>query len=633
MNPQGSKMQHVIEKCLGDRSIEDIIDIYGNANTFTPCPSKLLEEIVRSLNHDRNINSGWVNVGMALYTFGTVGLTLWKEFIKDTRSNYDIFCEIKIFNADPKLKNLKSIYLHMCRLLYWLKIDNGQEFTRIATQYVNDINMMGINVQNIDSVELKRLYKLGNDGYVQIYFNYYMGTLRYDIARLRSFYQYNCENQLWERRTNKYIQHHFSSNIHVLIEPLIEHYSRKLATCKNSMKCAYYTKYIKSINKSREFHKAPATVLDQLLPSIISKFSDGKFCYQLNTSSDFLPVKSGVLNLRTGEYRKRLNTDYFTFELSTEWKGLNYDTKDIDLFMNDIMLGNDRMIQYLQCVLGYSISGYTNNKLLVIWYGNGNGDRIGSNGKKILQELLTTLLYRYCERLTKNIILKDDEMNAIFAHPHISGLIEARLGFINDVCETDDIDNSIIEKIVNGRSIETQFLAEKYKSIVVKPLTQLVLLTNDYPEINIDRSKDIHIVSIPFPAIFKDKEKYNKKNKFHKIANPNIKNELLQKLDQLLVWLVKGSIKYFADGLPQMPNGNNVSTGFLNDTDLIGNFINEKCALGPQKFVYHSTLLDEYKQFSGIQINHIIFTRSMRGKGFTTTRRNKGMGFVGLSLK
>ena len=67
---------------------------------------------------------------------------------------------------------------------------------------------------------------------------------------------------------------------------------------------------------------------------------------KMNNDKDLLPIKNGVINLKTGEFRKRTKDDYFSFELNVEWKGLEYNTADFDEFFDDIML-NDKEYDFI----------------------------------------------------------------------------------------------------------------------------------------------------------------------------------------------------------------------------------------------------------------------------------------------
>lgn len=89
-----------------------------------------------------------------------------------------------------------------------------------------------------------------------------------------------------------------------------------------------------------------------------------------------------------------------------------------------------------------------------------------------------------------------------------------------------------------------------YGNIVTfEPTHLIVLLTNHKPEINVSESLTRRLVLIPFLAEFKDPNKINKNNKYHILKDKDLEFKLSDKLDELLVWLVKGSIKYFKDGL------------------------------------------------------------------------------------
>jgi hypothetical protein len=57
-----------------------------------------------------------------------------------------------------------------------------------------------------------------------------------------------------------------------------------------------------------------------------------------------------------------------------------------------------------------------------------------------------------------------------------------------------------------------------------------------------------------YTIIFKYKTNYDADNKYHRLGDMNIETKMNAKLDQLLVWLVRGSVAYFKDGLGETPD-------------------------------------------------------------------------------
>lgn len=134
-------------------------------------------------------------------------------------------------------------------------------------------------------------------------------------------------------------------------------------------------------------------------------------------------------------------------------------------------------------------------------------------------------------------------------------------------------------------------------------------------------------------AEFKEKVNYDKKNKRHKLGDSDIENKLLTKMDQLLVWLVNGSVKYYKNGLANMPETVMKATNeYLDENDDIKNLLKDNCNKNIDGFVYHKDL---YQLYVGTykNVSQKVFTSLMKTKGYISIRYRGQRGFKGLELK
>jgi phage/plasmid-associated DNA primase len=142
------------------------------------------------------------------------------------------------------------------------------------------------------------------------------------------------------------------------------------------------------------------------------------------------------------------------------------------------------------------------------------------------------------------------------------------------------------------------------------------------------------IILIPFQAEFRDINNYNKENPKHRLGNKNIENELLEKLDELLVWLVNGSIKYFKEGIGNTPDLIIKATNdYMKENDDLGNFINEYCERKENGFVYHSEIYSLYKQIYNVNISDKQFTNMLKNFGIELGKKKDGRGFKHIIIK
>jgi putative DNA primase/helicase len=99
-----------------------------------------------------------------------------------------------------------------------------------------------------------------------------------------------------------------------------------------------------------------------------------------------LGFKNGVVDLRTGEFRKGDPEDFIRTICPVEWKGLNEPCPTWKGFHSEILIDDAQLISFIQRLLGSTISGKTREHVFIIFYG------IGRNGKGTILEMMKWLL-------------------------------------------------------------------------------------------------------------------------------------------------------------------------------------------------------------------------------------------------
>lgn len=625
-NKKEKNSNSVIRKIIKDPVLNDIYtldtkyvdDILKNNISFKKNLANALFDCISNLDPKRNNNyESWFKLGCALSKFGSYGVSLWKQFSKQY-SNYDeneINLKIKTFNDEigPKLGSL----------LYWLKIDNKLFYDEYCQKYKELLNHINAN-KDIEIVELEINYNNDDLGYITLYHDKFKDDLVY-CNEINNYYLFNYVTKLWDEITTDEVICHFMTKMKLIITPLIEHYKTISNSSNDKEIRKKFEKLASKVEHTPEFCKSSKALT--MIPLIRSYFRDKQFANKINNIPDMIPVKNGVVNLRTGEFRERYKFDYFTFELNINWKGLDYSTIDIKKFIDDIMLDNENMVNYLQKLLGYSITGYTNLQKFVILWGN------GGNGKGILQNLLMSLMGNYYRQVSNDVIIESGKgSNPNSASPHLMHLLGARLAFVDESGLGAKLNETFVKNVTGGSNINARPLYGKM--ITFKPTFHLFLLTNNKPEINVDDSTKRRVILIPFLAEFREASDCNKNNPRHKQKNDNIEALLMSNLDQLLTWIVQGSIKYFNEGLGELPKEIiNATNEYMNENDELGNFLNNVCDKCENGYVYHSSLFDKFKKQTDSNISSKVFTQMMKTKGYLQSRKKDGTIFNGLIFK
>lgn len=386
-------------------------------------------------------------------------------------------------------------------------------------------------------------YEEGDNGKAKIYHSVFgkdiVCVVRSGITSILNntkdvnFYMFNRDTLLWNPMTMIDMDTHYNFNMTPckILSPVVKYYTDMMTS--NPSECKEYKQ---KINKMKLFKNTE--INSHIRPHLEKLFQADDF--KPNSNPYEIPIKGSVINLKTGEIRKRTIDDHYTFELDVSLNNLNMETPDIDEFFDDLMLGNKEMIDYLQRLLGYSINGIKNMDFFVIVYGDGN------NGKSTMFELLRLLMKEYFTVFSFN-----NSRSLSYEIPGGNGssymLENKRITLGQEMDENERFSVNQIKEIMHPDKI----LVRPLHSIDYYVDVPTQLFFNTYYKNILPDNENFknRIQFIDFPATFVYSGIYDHNNPKHRLRNPYIIGKLSTKLDQLLVWLVKGSIEYHKNGL------------------------------------------------------------------------------------
>jgi P4 family phage/plasmid primase-like protien len=388
-------------------------------------------------------------------------------------------------------------------------------------------------------------------------------------------------------------------------------------------------KLLQKVNKfkiGRSYIKRAGSV-NSILECYKQMFFDPEIEKRLNTNNDILVVGNGVVDLRTGQLREGLESDYTTIMIDTTYEPA-IATGDIDAFFSSIFNDDQELIEYVQRLLGYAITGHTSEQIWCIFTGE------GSNGKSLLMSVIEKLMGRLYVTAPREIFFKNDrKTQAGAATAHLAALKGARI-CVKEEADPKDALNIEIIKIVSGEStITSRGLYEKsYTSFV--PTALPILLCNHKPEFDVDDYAMLRrIVVIPFNNIYcsphDPRMPYDACNPRHRLRDSNLRRKLVldTSQQQLLTWLVRGAGKWFASGLgPQPESIKNALSDYYEENDRLGQFIDEQCDLGRDFHVNARVFRDAFAQYANARIQQKDLAEMMNKRGFQYVRLRTGDG-------
>lgn len=332
-----------------------------------------------------------------------------------------------------------------------------------------------------------------------------------------------------------------------------------------------------------------------------------------------LNVLNGTIDLRAGKLGPHRRGDLITKLAPVEFDPDATCPKWLSV-LDRAMDGNQDLVNYIRTASGYSLTGDTSEKAIIILHGTGD------NAKTVITATLGGMLGDYSmETPVESLMVKKNE-----SIPNdIARLKGARLVTASEGERGQRLAESLIKKLSGGDKVTARFMRAEYFEFT--PEFKIWLSTNHKPII---RGNDqaiwnrIHLV--PFLVSIPKKEQ---------IPRAAMMASLKEEWPGILAWAVRGCLQWQKYGL-QKPKEIEVATaGYRAEMDVLENFIECCCVINPLAkaktkdlfATYESWCLDNREE----RIAKRTFTGCLRERGLTETTVGKSgdKGFSGIGLK
>lgn len=324
---------------------------------------------------------------------------------------------------------------------------------------------------------------------------------------------------------------------------------------------------------------------------------------QLNQNPHLLNLENGTVNLKTGRLHDHNPQDNITqiancsFDESAKcptWR----ETLEI-IFDQDFEL-----IEYVQKLLGYSISGDIGEHLLPICYGS------GENGKSTLWNPIIEILGDYATLAPESLLLGYGR-----EHPTEKALLyQKRFVAVSEPDENARLKESRVKELTGDDWITARRMGEDFWTF--RRTHTFWISTNHLPTIRgTDNGIWRRVKLIPFNIRIRDRVKEVKKDFVHELVESEGSG--------ILNWLVMGFRKYFAEGLDDPKVVVDATEQYRQSEDLIGRFVNDCCDLGNGLEATAEDLFHAFESWDGFdpKITKTKFGKAI-GKRFQRERKS-----------
>lgn len=337
-----------------------------------------------------------------------------------------------------------------------------------------------------------------------------------------------------------------------------------------------------------------------------------------------LNVLNGTIDLRTGTLQPHNPDDLIARIAPVEY----HPEATSELWETTVhlaMRGDEEMVDFLQRVFGYALTGYTNEKKFFDAYGPKD------TGKTTICKAFEKMLGAdYAHALRAEALMHQREPDKI---PHeIADLMGVRFVVVSEVPDGRRFNEELMKKLSGGDVIRACF---KYgNTFEFDPQLTLLLYSND--RIELGGSDDAlweRATSIPFTFNFKTETTPD--------TSVGTTLELPEHQQGILAWAVRGAVTWHDQGLAPIPRKVEEDTeAHRDEVNAVRSFIRERCQEGVGFKVSCQTLHRAYMRWAKDEHQERLsagkFEEQMRRLGYAPTsvliNRNAVEGYLAIQL-
>jgi putative DNA primase/helicase len=314
---------------------------------------------------------------------------------------------------------------------------------------------------------------------------------------------------------------------------------------------------------------------------------------ELDRAPHLLNFVNGTVDLRTAALRPHRRSDLITrmvglFRYQPEatclrWLRFLGEIMGVDADANEAALQRaDELIAYLQLALGYSITGEASEKAVFVPYGSGD------NGKTTMLSVVRDLIHEYAVTVGLDLLTTRDDSNNVAAAR--AKLLGARFVTSSETEEGQRLSAARLKRICQGPGGEIE-ACRKYENPITFPEThKLWIDANHKPNLPAtDAAVWNRLHLIPFTVTI-PKEKQDRK----------LTAKLLAEAEGILVWLVEGAKRWYAEGLPASKAVADATKAWREELDRLRVYLDENTETDTEKaraWLLNKVLYEAYKSW------------------------------------
>lgn len=236
---------------------------------------------------------------------------------------------------------------------------------------------------------------------------------------------------------------------------------------------------------------------------ILDKIEDINFNKDMNKEKYMLPIKGKkMLNMKTLEITDRTIEHKFNYECDAVFYSVIPEEEEtyVKKYFMDLFCQKEKLVQTVLDILKSILTGV---RTRYIYFFTG----IGCNGKSLLFKLLTMLFQKAMDTIDRNVII--DQKNNSQITTQFEKLDKCRIGYVTELKDDMKLNEAVIKQISGGDAIDLRGLFKT--NVTINPTCNLCVLTNEMPEIKIEKAIVDRLIRIPFNNVFQNDSSFEDK--------------------------------------------------------------------------------------------------------------------------
>jgi len=343
---------------------------------------------------------------------------------------------------------------------------------------------------------------------------------------------------------------------------------------------------------------------------------------QFDSNPWLFNARNGTIDLRTGELRPHRRED-----LLRAICPVSYDPDarlpEWEDFLDQVTGGDGDLQRYLQKLVGYSMTGLTEEELLPALIGPG-----GSGKSTFIGAIRNAFGPDYTMTANFDLFIKKRSASS-GPNPELARLAGARIVFSIEVDDGRELAHGLLKTVTGGDAIVARFCYRD--EFEYEPRFTLVLVANDLPITDADDSgmeRRLRVVPFVHPLPPEERDPAVKTL----LTNPSIAGPAI------LAWGVRGCLLWQSEGLGEPPAVTQATQDHRGSLDFMAAFLEECCDFDPYFQVASAKLYGEYHTWAVDNgefpiLTNVAFGRKLAKKGFQSGKVDGHRGWRGLTIK